>query len=269
MTAKFLRVAPFAAWTIVSLILFFTGDWKTFIAPRFFWLLPLTAFFSAAFFIAEWTQKEKAPPSVAWILERTLFLLAIIPVITISGQVLDSSDVEQRWGRMVKSTETMATASPVEKKTSVPLIEKKASESEAEETSKTTEDFLQDREIAQEKAEEDGTYFVRIPDLFKDSEKWEGRKVSFEGYFLKHKNVAKDFGESAVAVYRFSVTCCVADARPLVVVVMPSEKTELKDDTWVKVTGKYSVKRGDFGRAAYLEEAIILPTEMKEDPYLY
>lgn len=76
-------------------------------------------------------------------------------------------------------------------------------------------------------------------------------------------------GSDEFWVSRFTVSCCVADASALGLLVKTDQATELKTDSWVRVTGKLGV--GEFAgeQLPVLVADKIEPTEQPSQPYLY
>jgi uncharacterized membrane protein YcgQ (UPF0703/DUF1980 family) len=71
-----------------------------------------------------------------------------------------------------------------------------------------------------------------------------------------------------IMVLRYQVTCCIADARPIGLIVRDTSNGALKDNQWVKVTGI-------MGAAAYQGQqiAVVLPKRIVPtragNPYMY
>jgi putative membrane protein len=71
-----------------------------------------------------------------------------------------------------------------------------------------------------------------------------------------------------IMVIRYLVTCCIADARPVGMIVRDSSNGTLQDNQWVTVTGT-------MGEASYQGQkvAVVEPTKIQpgksQDPYIY
>jgi uncharacterized repeat protein (TIGR03943 family) len=70
-------------------------------------------------------------------------------------------------------------------------------------------------------------------------------------------------------VSRFAVSCCVADASALGLLVKTDHAAELKTDSWVRVVGTFDT--GEFAgeQIPMLVAETIEPTEQPNQPYLY
>jgi putative membrane protein len=77
------------------------------------------------------------------------------------------------------------------------------------------------------------------------------------------------FEEDTFMVGRFVLSCCVADASPVGLIVRWPETASLPNDTWVEVSGQFVV--GDFdGRTIPILAAdTVEPTDAPAQPYLY
>jgi uncharacterized membrane protein YcgQ (UPF0703/DUF1980 family) len=65
------------------------------------------------------------------------------------------------------------------------------------------------------------------------------------------------------------MTCCAADAQPVVLPIEPQQKPDLPDMTWVKVTGKASFPVEGGKRKPLIQNAVIEKIDPPEKPYLY
>ena len=76
-------------------------------------------------------------------------------------------------------------------------------------------------------------------------------------------------GENQFWVSRFTVSCCVADALAIGLLVQTDTAKSLQADSWVRVTGKFGV--GDFAgeKIPVLVADKVEPTQQPSQPYLY
>ena len=106
-----------------------------------------------------------------------------------------------------------------------------------------------------------------LHDFARDSDPnaYVGQAVDLVGFVYKDpRDTADEFWVS-----RFAITCCVADASAVGLLVKTSEAGVLKNDSWVHVTGKFGM-----GEFAGQQMPIILPdkvapTSQPDNPYLY
>ncbi len=76
-------------------------------------------------------------------------------------------------------------------------------------------------------------------------------------------------GKNQFWVSRFAVSCCVADAAALGLLVQTDQATSLKTDTWVRVTGKISTGQFAGETMPAIVPDKIEPVEQPMQPYLY
>jgi uncharacterized repeat protein (TIGR03943 family) len=76
-------------------------------------------------------------------------------------------------------------------------------------------------------------------------------------------------GSDDFMVVRFTLSCCVADARAIGLVVINQNEPELAQDTWVQVTGHIEVREIDGVETPVIIAESITVTDEPEQPYLY
>jgi putative membrane protein len=65
------------------------------------------------------------------------------------------------------------------------------------------------------------------------------------------------------------MTCCAADAQPVVLPIEPQQKPDLPDMTWVKVAGKAAFPVEGGKRKPLIQNAVIEKIDPPEKPFLY
>jgi uncharacterized repeat protein (TIGR03943 family) len=98
-----------------------------------------------------------------------------------------------------------------------------------------------------------------------DPSAFAGKEADVIGFVYRDpRNGANEFWVS-----RFAVSCCVADASALGLLVKSDQAAQLQADSWVRVTGKFAV--GEFAgeQLPVLIPDKIEPTEQPSQPYLY
>jgi putative membrane protein len=108
--------------------------------------------------------------------------------------------------------------------------------------------------------------WLRVLGTASDLREYEGQEVSILGFVYRD---ARMVGTSQFMVVRFTLSCCVADARPVGLLVAPPAGTELAQDTWINVTGKFSIQVIDGVDTPVIEAESIEVTTQPEQPYLY
>lgn len=94
---------------------------------------------------------------------------------------------------------------------------------------------------------------------------FEGKEADVIGFVYKDPRAKPD----EFWVSRFAVSCCVADATALGLLVQTAEADALETDSWVRVVGKFKV--GDFAgeRIPVIVAERVEPTAQPAQPYLY
>ncbi len=77
------------------------------------------------------------------------------------------------------------------------------------------------------------------------------------------------FSPKQFMVARFTITCCVADALAIGVVVSADDTARYTADSWVRVKGQFHAGELDGQKMAVLVASDIAPIQAPEQPYLY
>jgi uncharacterized repeat protein (TIGR03943 family) len=77
------------------------------------------------------------------------------------------------------------------------------------------------------------------------------------------------YGDDHFLVTRFVVSCCVADAAVVGLVVRAPETAMLQDDQWIEVNGVFEPSRLDGWQPPVLAASSIRPVATPNQPYLY
>lgn len=92
-----------------------------------------------------------------------------------------------------------------------------------------------------------------------------GQSVQVSGFVFKDKAYGADY----FMVTRFVISCCVADAAPLGLVVKSPTAGVLKNDQWVEVKGTFAPSSLGNWPMPILNAASITPIAIPQQPYLY
>jgi uncharacterized repeat protein (TIGR03943 family) len=107
-----------------------------------------------------------------------------------------------------------------------------------------------------------------ILSLYREAEHFQGRRVAFTGMVLRDETLKPYFGGRSVAVYRFLISCCVADAMPLAISVDEELVAGLANDKWVRVEGIFRVVVVDGNPVPLIEDGSVTPIDKPGFPYL-
>lgn len=105
------------------------------------------------------------------------------------------------------------------------------------------------------------TNFQRNPDdtIFNDAE------ANVTGFLYRDER----FAANEFMLARFVVSCCVADASPIGLIVHSDEAAGFADDQWLQVRGHFLVGKFINAEMPILIADVISPIEQPKQPYLY
>ncbi|GEN45367.1 TIGR03943 family putative permease subunit [Alkalibacillus haloalkaliphilus] len=92
-----------------------------------------------------------------------------------------------------------------------------------------------------------------------------GKELTIEGFTFRED----DFNNDQLVVGRFGITCCTADAGIFGLLLEDSQLQEIRDDTWLRVTGTIETVEYNNWQLATLEDIGIERIEQPDDPYVY
>lgn len=98
-----------------------------------------------------------------------------------------------------------------------------------------------------------------------DPAAFNGQQARIVGFVYRDER----FGEDSFLVGRFIVSCCVADANPVGLIVRWPDAETLADDQWVEVTGRFEAGTFDGEPTPILVIETLTPTTPPAQPYLY
>ncbi|MFH2057979.1 MAG: TIGR03943 family protein [Pseudomonadota bacterium] len=111
------------------------------------------------------------------------------------------------------------------------------------------------------------TLDMSISRLTQEWDTVKGSKVSIEGLFYEPVGKNKDMA----IVFRYLITCCAADGRPMGLVIKKDNIQQIKNNDWVRVTGVVHEKKMDGSSVIFMELEHIEKTDMpsKSAAYFY
>jgi uncharacterized repeat protein (TIGR03943 family) len=92
-----------------------------------------------------------------------------------------------------------------------------------------------------------------------------GQEARVVGFVYKDKR----YGDHHFLVIRYLVSCCVADASALGLLVAWPEGAKLKNDQWVEVSGTFRPGELEGWKMPVLIAKSVTPVSMPDQPYLY
>lgn len=98
-----------------------------------------------------------------------------------------------------------------------------------------------------------------------EPEQFYGQEADVVGFVYRDSR----FAENQFMIARFTMTCCVADALAVGVVVQVDNAEEWAADSWVQIKGTFQETSFDGSTMPAIFAAEITPTDQPDQPYLY
>lgn len=92
-----------------------------------------------------------------------------------------------------------------------------------------------------------------------------GQEVDVIGFVYRDEQ----FSDSQFMVSRFTISCCVADANPIGLIVQWPEAASLAENDWVRVSGRFQAESFNGSRLPVIQAESVTPTDAPKQPYLY
>lgn len=102
-------------------------------------------------------------------------------------------------------------------------------------------------------------------DQAQDPAAFDGQPANLLGFVYRDSR----FGDDSFLLSRFVVSCCVADATPIGLVVRTPAASQLALDQWVQVSGRFQAGAFDGHPMPILVADVITPTVAPNQPYLF
>lgn len=235
--ARYSRVILYGAWFFALIALIDDRQHEVFLRPEFRWLLVLAALAIIAFILVEANRLDrKMDISYAAVMRWFVLAAPLVYLPLASNVVLDSRTFRNRWTGF---SENAPTAQP---------------------------QTLADQAKA---AVSNGIYAVTLSELSWRAEFYSGQKITVDGKIKRLPEITEEFGADACLLYRFRITCCVADAIPIAILLKGDIPPEWENDTWVRAQGLFTLESGgqrDIVRLD-LDKATTIPAP--QNPYLF
>ena len=108
-----------------------------------------------------------------------------------------------------------------------------------------------------------------ILDVFRRPELFKGKRVVLTGMIMRDKKLKPHFGGRDIALYRFLITCCAADALPLVVGLDTDDAPDFAHDQWVQVEGFFDIRQSNGKPVPLILKPLIKTVDAPAFPYLF
>ncbi len=114
-----------------------------------------------------------------------------------------------------------------------------------------------------------GVPSVTLADLCRNAELYNGRRIAVDGMIKHVPEIAAEFGPNTCLLYRFVISCCVADAVPAAILLVGKLPSNNPDDTWIKAEGVFKLENRDGRDVILLDLEHITHVSRPRNPYLY
>lgn len=227
----------FGAWAGALVYLLTSFRYMAFLRPEFGLLLVLALIISLGFATACMPKRGAGEISYSVLMRRMVLLLPVLFLLLIPHDTLKSYSFKTRFVGV-----SGLGAAREENAASFPPLPEAGESGEREQT---------------------------ILTLYREADHFQGRQVAFTGMVLRDETLKPYFGGRDTAVYRFLISCCIADAMPLAISVDEDLVAGLADDQWVRVEGVFRVVVMDGRPVPLIEDGSVSPIAAPGFPYLF
>lgn len=111
----------------------------------------------------------------------------------------------------------------------------------------------------------DNNFVKWIQEISDNMAKYEGKKIELTGFVFKDKS----FKANEFVPARFMMACCTADLQPVGFLSRYDRAAELKQDTWIKMTGKIEIVNYKGEKTPIIVAENIQKTAKPQNDYVY
>ena len=234
---RWLHPLVFAIWTVFLIYLLASQRFVAFLRPEFGLLLAVAHFVAMGFMLAAMIRPKTSEMDVPAILRALVLLVPVLYSMAMPDTMLGNQAFKKRFiGTHNGAISRQDTAS---------------SPGEIEGTQQETPLELTILDI------------LRNPDLFN------GQRVVVTGMILRDEQLKPHFGGRDMAVYRFLINCCAADALPLAIGLDSDQTDAFTNDQWVQVEGIFDLQQINGKPVPLVSKPQIKPVEAPAVPYLF
>ena len=252
LVAKLEAPLVLASWMFAFLYMLDRSRYKLFLRPEFGFLVAVGFFALLAMLLAFTLENSRdkhehghGPSSFSRILRFLAMTVPLWLMLSASGSHLDADAYRRR------AIEPVAKASQPEDPV---LVAATPADALATATDKTDSMPL-------------GPSFL---EMVVDPRAFAGKRVSAEGMVCHDPEVTRLFGADVFLVFRFAITCCAADARPVAILVKPAKPIVFKESSWIHIEGILSARKMDEKSIVpMINDANCESVKAPEEPYVY
>ena len=243
---KFLPLFVFFVWMLALVWLFLDNNFQHFLKPSFKGLVAASLVISFILFAGLATHIIQSDKGTGHKYSWLNGLILLIPVVFIffGGQnTLGEYAMQKRSlaASVVQEKSKAEEKSPLEEIKPLNTIEQEAQES-----------FDPDKDIS-------------ISTLVREFDRFDGKQVSIQGLYA----TTISGHEELSAVFRYLVTCCVADAQPVGVFVSSDAAPQIKNNQWVRAVGQVELRKMDGFDVIFMDAKNLEPLEQPDKKAVY
>ncbi len=253
------RVVVIFVWAYVLLGLLENQRYTAFLRPQLGWLLGGAVMLLVVFLIAEIGRPREEERDLMLLVPATIILTPLLFLRIAQGGSLDRYAFQKR-AVGIFALSNLNNQKKEKKVKEKPVIDDgpKASQQVNGKVKNDTVKTLSE------------TFAVSHLELYEIPKMYEGKEISVIGMVEIDKEIQKQFGNNSWVLFRFVVTCCVADAQPLSVLVESSSVPLIgNDSTWVRIRGRFSVKREGKVEIPFVKASEVHAIKKPDNEYLY
>jgi uncharacterized repeat protein (TIGR03943 family) len=230
----FLLVAWF--WSVSGLLV--DRAYTVFLRPELGLLLVVALAVMMGFLFAE--MRQWGHPRVFGLAGASRMLILLAPLVYMSvarGASLDSRAFQNRW------TEMSGTNAVLRAGNEMGAMNSAASSNTAVEAT--------------------------MLDLTYSPARFKNQQIAVIGMIHRDSKIKERFGSDACLLFRFVVSCCAADARPVAILTGGDVPADWADDTWIRAEGRFTLRDDKGQPVPTLEISTATRIPKPRQPYLY
>ena len=233
-----------AAWTLTLAWLITEDRYTHFLAPKFHLLVYTGAVLSALFTLGAALQ----PPQKSrdQLIRGLVLILPLLFILSAGDATLGSFAMSKRG---ISSGQPLAPAS----ETKAPKAKQAPQTAQSSGVPSRRKDLTPKPGTPAPETQAGQPLTIPIPQLIKNWEKYDGKIVRIEGIFSQTV-VGHD---ELSAVFRYLITCCVADALPVGIFLDRASVEGLTGDDWVRASGRVNKVQLDGYSVIFMAKALV------------
>ena len=248
---RWLHPAVFAVWTLFLIYILASQRYIAFLRPEFGILLALAHFIAMGYMIAAMIHPKRREMDTSSALRSLVLLVPVLYFLATPDAMLGNQAFKKRF--IGTNNGAISGQAPS-------MLSPQGAENDPDIASPSKE-----IEGAQQEAPQERT----ILEIFLNPHFYKGHRVIVTGMILRDEQLKPHFGGRDIAVYRFLINCCAADALPLAIALDLDQTDAFPNDQWVQVDGIFDLQQINGKTVPMVSKPQIKPVEAPAVPYLF